>query len=192
MRRKNQMLFTGFAAFLVMMFAASSAFGLDGYQKRKNVFGGLGAGGGLGMLNESGELTETGPGLHVQGVLGGGVTEHVLIGAEADWWVRMVNKGEGNQFTMHHGSIGPVANFFIVGGLHLDAGAGFAYGICSGERFDESCRWQELGFEGEAGLGYEFWFNGTTTGGINLRYTHHFYSASAFDTVTMTLGLRFY
>ena len=192
MRRTTILSFATAVAIAVSMFAASNAFALDGYQSRKHVFGGLSAGGGVGFLNEEGTLRDEGPGLHVSAILGGGVTEAVLMGVEADWWSRTVNKSANNQYGMYHTSIGGVANFFPIEGLHLDGGLGFAYGVCSGTFQADDCKWQELGLAAEAGIGYEFWFNGTLTGGVDLSYTHHFYSRSAFDTVTMSFGLRWY
>lgn len=178
--------------FLAGLLVATEAFALDGYQSRKHVFGGLGAGGGYGLVNEDGELLDEGPGMHLQGVVGGGVSDRLTLGVEVDWWSRSVDKGTGDQYVFHHGSVGGVGNFFIVGGLHLKGGAGFAYGICGGERNGRNCRWQELGLASEAGIGYEFWFNGTLAGSADLGYTHHFYSHSAFDTASLTFGLRWY
>lgn len=185
------------AALIALAFAAglgvsSEASALDGYQSRKHVYGGFSAGGGYGFVNRDGELLEEGPGMHLQGELGGGVSDRLTLGVEVDWWSRSVDKGESNRFAFHHGSVGGVGNLFVLEGFHLKGGAGFAYGICNGTRQDENCEWQELGLAAEAGLGYEFWFNGTLAGGADLSYTHHFYSRSAFDTASLTFGLRWY
>ncbi|MFB6374273.1 MAG: outer membrane beta-barrel protein [Bradymonadaceae bacterium] len=178
--------------FIVTAFAASNAFALDGYQSRKHVFGGLKAGGGVGFVNRTGELSEEGPGLHLSGTLGGGISDRLLMGVEADWWSRTVDKSPNNKYGMYHSSVGGIANFFLIGGLHIDGGLGFAYGVFDGTIRAKEREWQELGLQAEAGVGYEFWFNGTLAGGADLSYTHHFYSKSAFDTATLSFGLRWY
>jgi hypothetical protein len=192
MRCSKRVSLVALVVFVATLFTGSSAFGLDGYQDRENVFGGISAGGGYGFLNEDGERTDEGPGLAAQAIIGGGVTESLLLGVEADWWSRSVNQSGNNKYGFYHTAIGGTANWFVLEGLHLDGGAGFAYGVCSGTFEGRDCTWQELGMQAEAGLGYEFWFNGTLAGGVDLSYNHHFYSHSAFDTVTMTFGLRWY
>lgn len=177
--------------FAVLLFA-SDAFALDAYESRKNIFAGISAGGGYGFVHQEKNLLEQGPGMQVQGVVGGGVTDRFTLGLELDWWSRSVDKGTGDQYALHHGSIGGVGNLFLLGGFHLDAGAGFAYGICNGDRRDRNCKWRELGLEGEAGLGYEFWLTGNLAAGADLSYTHHFYSQTAFDTFSLTFGVRWY
>jgi len=191
MRRRLQWILAAAVA-LTTMFAASNAFALDGYQSRKHAFGGIKAGGGIGFLNEQGDLREEGPGLHLSAILGGGVTDRLLMGVETDWWSRTVNKSSNNNYGFYHTSIGGVTNFYLLEGLHLDGGLGFAYGVCSGTFQSDACEWQELGLAAEAGVGYEFWFNGNLAGGADLSYTHHFYSRSAFDTATLSFGLRWY
>jgi len=180
------------AVFATGIGATTDASALDGYQSRENVFGGLSAGGAYGFVNRNGDLLDEGPGMHLEGVLGGGVTDRLTLGVEVDWWSRSVDKGSSNDFTLHHGSAGGVADLFVLGGFHLSGGAGFAYGICNGTREDDDCSWQELGLAAEAGVGYEFWFNGTLAGTADLGYTHHFYSRTSFDTAALTFGLRWY
>lgn len=196
MRLKSGTTVVGAITFFVLMLSASGAFALDGYKDRKNVFGGLGAGGGIGFVNQEGDLAEEGPGLHLQGILGSGVSQRFLVGVEADWWSRTVDKSNNNEYGYYHTSIGALANFFLIdgdrGGLRLDGGAGFAYGICNGTFEGDECDWQELGLEAEVGAGYEFWFNGTMTGAVDVSYTHHFYSHSAFDTITGSFGFKWY
>lgn len=192
MRRTTKISIATAVALVVSLFAASNAFALDGYQSRKHVFGGLKAGGGIGFLNENNTLTEEGPGLHLSGIIGGGVTDRVLVGVEADWWSRTVDQSANNEYGFYHTSIGGKANFYLLEGLHIDGGAGFAYGVCNGTFQGEDCVWRELGLAAEVGIGYEFWFNGTLAGGADLSYTHHFYDRSAFDTATLSFGLRWY
>ncbi len=192
MRRSQMLSFACFVVFVAAMFGGSQAMALDGYSDREGVFGGFGLGGGYGLFADGGDWTDEGPGLSAQAMIGGGVTERLLLGVEADWWSRTVRAGEADRYGFYHSSIGGVANLFVLGGLHVDGGAGFAYGVCSGTFEGSNCDWQELGLQAEAGVGYEFWFNGTMTGGVDLSYTHHFYQHSAFDTVSMTFGLRWY
>lgn len=178
--------------FVAMTLFATEAFALDAYESRKNVFAGISAGGGYGFVHRDRELIETGPGLQLQAVVGGGITDRLTLGFEADWWSRTVDKGEGDRFGLYHLSGGSVANLFLLEGLHVDGGLGFAYGMCKGNRRDENCEWQELGLAAEGGVGYEFWLTGNLAAGSQLSYTHHFYSHTAFDTISLTFGLRWY
>jgi hypothetical protein len=176
-----------------VLLVASDAHALDGYQSRKHVFGGLALGGGYGALLGEGEVAEMGPGFHAQGIFGTGVNEWWTFGVEADWWVRSVSKSDANEYTFHHGSVGGVGNLFLTEGWFLDAGAGFAYGICSGRFQGGNCGWQELGLSAQAGFGFEFWFNGTVAGVANLDYTHHFYMhGTSFGNVSAVFGVRWY
>lgn len=177
---------------LIVVGLAAQAAALDGYSDRRNVYGGLSVGGGYGLVKQEDDFQREGPGMHLEAVVGSGVTHKLLVGFETDWWSRTVRAGESNDYAFHHGSAGAVATFFPIGGFYADGGVGFAYGICSGTVEGSDCAWQELGVAAEVGAGFQFWFNGTLAGSVDLAYNRHFYSHSTFDTVNLGFGLRWY
>lgn len=203
-RRLNVAALLAFVATLFVL--SSNAAALDGYEDRKRVFGGFALGGGAGAVHTGDQdnlsvFADEGyqMGFHASAILGGGVTDSLLIGAEANWWFRNVRKALNNndpaddqKYAMQQWSILPVVNFFPVGGLRLDAGAGLAYGAFTGEHPVANLPFGELGFAGKLGVGYEFWLNGNTTLGVSAQYIRHFYSNGAFDTFDGSIGLRWY
>ncbi|MFP4599050.1 MAG: hypothetical protein ACLFVJ_12405 [Persicimonas sp.] len=189
------------AALLVaglILTAASSAFALDGYADRKGIFAGLGFGGGIGGVDlQDGDGTagfEEGrlPGLEFSGVLGGGLSENIVLGAQGNMWVRNVQKG--SQTLAHrHSSLMAMGNFFLIEGLYVEAAAGLAYAAFDGQRGDNDLReYRELGFAARAAVGYEYFINGTHALGGSVGYTRHFYGNADFDTLSGTIGLRWY
>jgi hypothetical protein len=177
---------------------ASSAMAIDGYQKRKNVFGGFALGGGPGAIH-SGDATDFTAlngdylvGFHASAIFGGGVTDHVLIGAEANYWLNTVKQGSEFDYANHQLSVLAMGNFYIVDGFHLDVGGGFSYGALVGEQPANNLPIQEAGGAIKAGLGYEFWFNGTLAMGIGAHYNRHFYRNGSFDMFNGSIGLRWY
>lgn len=190
---------TSLLAFIAtLLVGASSAMAIDGYQKRKNVFGGFALGGGPGAIH-SGDATDFAAlrdgynvGFHASAIFGGGVTDHVLIGAEANYWLTTIKKGNTQDYANHQGSVLAVGNFYVIEGFHLDVGGGFSYGALVGDHPSANLPIQEAGGAIKAGLGYEFWFNGTLAMGIGAHYNRHFYSNGSFDMFNGSIGLRWY
>jgi hypothetical protein len=184
------------AAGFVMM-AASSAFALDNYADRKGLFFGLGIGGGVGGVDLANDQGEAGfedgrlPGFHANAMLGGGVNENIVLGAQYNWWGRTVTKGE-NQWAHHHTSFLAAGNFFLIKGLYLEGGGGLAYSTFDGTRGGEDKSHNEMGFALKGGAGYEFFINGTHAIGVNGGYTRHFYDTASFDTFNAGISVRWY
>ena len=206
MKRMTGKFALALGALVAMMAFSSSAFALDGYQDRDGVYGGFSAGGGLGLVLNSPDAIENtdlqqtsineaeGPGLLLQGVIGGGISDGVTLGLGADWWFRSVSKGADDTYAWHNSNIGADASFYIVDGFHVGSRLGFAYGVCSGTRNGRNCNWQEMGFAAKAGVGYEFWFNGNVAGTVDMDYTQYVYMSGPqyVGTANLTFGLRFY
>lgn len=178
---------------------STQAMALDGYKDRRGIFGGLGIGGGVGLVESGDPNDETGIdqgrklGLHLHGVLGGGVSDNLTFGAEGNWWIRTVQIND-NSLEHHHMSFNGVANFYLIQGLYLSGGVGLAYAIYDAQRQDRQIkRYQELGMSAKAGGGFEFFVNGQIAMGMQANYTRHFYSTGGdFDTISGGLTLRWY
>jgi hypothetical protein len=189
------------AAGFVLM-AASSAFALDNYADRKGLFFGLGVGGGIGGVDlaegegqagfEDGRL----PGFHANAMLGGGVNENIVLGAQFNWWSRTVQKtlesGTEHKWAHNHTSLLAAGDFFLIDGFYLEAGGGLAYSSFEGVRGDEDRNHQEMGFALKGGAGFEYFINGTHALGFNAGYTRHFYSLATFDTFNAGISVRWY
>ncbi len=184
------------AALLLTFFAADAA-ALDGYQDRRGLFAGIGIGGGVGTAQtEANEDTgmESGRrlGLHLHGILGGGVSDNLTMGVEGNWWARTVRLGD-NALDHHHLSFNAVANFFLIDGFYVQGGVGLAYAIFDAQRVGQSTfRYQELGLATKAGAGFEFFTSSQLAVGFQANYTRHFYSNAAFDTISGGVTLRWY
>ncbi|QDG51458.1 porin family protein [Persicimonas caeni] len=184
------------AAGFVLM-AASSAFALDGYAKRKGLFAGIGIGGGVGGVDlqegegqagfEDGRL----PGFHVNGMIGGGVNENIVLGTQFNWWGRTVTKGD-DSWEHHHTSLLAAGDFFLINGLYLEVGGGLAYSAFDGTRGDTPVNHNEMGFALKGGAGFEYFINGTHALGFNAGYTRHFYDMATFDTFNAGISVRWY
>lgn len=182
----------------LILMAASSAFALDGYSDRKGIFFGLGFGGGIGGVNlqegdgsagfEEGRL----PGLEFSATLGGGVSDTIVLGAKGNLWARNVERG--SQTLAHrHSSLLAMGNFFVLEGLYIEGAAGLAYAAFDGQIGENDPQeYREMGFAARAGVGYEYFINGTHALGGSVGYTRHFYSNADFDTLSATIGLRWY
>lgn len=182
----------------IILFSATSAWALDGYKDRHGLFAGGGIGGGPGsIVLDDGDvlsgLEGTGDlGLHLHGIVGGGVTDRLVMGAEINSWIRTVSV---NNSSLNHQqwSANAVADFFLVHGLFIEAGLGLAYAYSDGQRDDGSTsRYQEMGLAAKAALGFEYFLNGNAAAGIRFGYTRHFYSRVDFDTFTGGIMLRWY
>lgn len=176
--------------------AASSAFGLDRYGSRKGVFAGVGLGGGIGAVDVSNDgdtsgLEDRQLGFHLNGTVGGGVTDNIVLGAQANWWIRNVET-DSQQLQHQHMSFLANANLFLIEGLYVDGGAGFAYTMFDAIRGNSTTEYSEMGLALKAGVGYEFFLNGTQAAGVNASYTTHIYSNASFDTVNGGLTFRWY
>lgn len=196
--QKRQRRALSLLALVMMMTVSAQAFALDGYQDRRGIFGGLGIGGGVGLVESDNPTDETGIdqgrklGLHLQGVLGGGVSDKLTFGAEGNWWIRTVQLN-GNGLEHHHLSFAGVANFYLIEGFYLSGGVGLAYAIYDVERQNqETFRYQELGLAGKVGGGFEFFVNSQLAMGMQANYTRHVYSNGDFDTISGGLTLRWY
>ena len=183
---------------LFLTWTASSAFALDGYKDRRGLFGGLGLGGGVGLVDTERDDESTGIdqgrklGLHLSGILGGGITQNLVFGGEANWWIRTVRINQ-SALQHHHMSFNGVLNFFLIEGIYLEGGVGLAYAIFDVERNNQQTyRYQELGMSAKAGGGFEFFVNSDLAMGMHASYTRHFYTNSDFDTVSAGLTLRWY
>ena len=115
---------------LLTLTVSQSAMALDGYQDRRGLFAGVGVGGGVGLVDvEGNESTgiDSGRklGLHLNGMIGGGASDRLVIGGEGNWWARTAYIGD-NALSHHHMSFNAVANFFILDGLFVEGGGGLA------------------------------------------------------------------
>jgi|GEM_PF-1389224 len=190
------------AALLIVasvMLLSSSAFALDGYADRKGVFVGLGVGGGIGAVDteESGITNGLGDGrklgLSLHGIIGGGVNKNILLGLGVNTWIRTTEQGS-HEYSHQHWNFLANGNFFLIDGLYIDAGAGLAYADFDASIGDNVTNYSEMGLALRAGLGYEYFLNGTHAVGLNVGYTRHFYfdADAAFDTIGATIGIRWY
>ena len=176
---------------------AADAFALDAYKDRRGIFFGLNLGGGMGFsgVDEATDITglsDGQPGLQLGGEIGGGMSKAFTGALEMNWWYRKVRLGE-RKLNHHHLSLMPTLRYFIFDGLHAGAGAGFAYASFDTERLGrETYSYRETGVAVKAEAGYEFFLNGTIAAGVDLSYTHHFYSHANFDTVGMVVTVRWY
>ena len=179
-----------------ILLTASTAWAIQGYKDRHGSFYGLGIGGGPGAvdiddgasgLEGTGEL-----GLHMHAVVGGGLSENLLFGAEANSWLRTVSIGDSSLYHQHL-SFNAVSNLFVVDGLFVEAGLGLAYAISNFETAQgETSRHQEMGLAGKVGVGFEYFLDGTVAAGMKFGYTRHIYSNIDFDTFVGTVTLRWY
>lgn len=186
-------------ALACVMLLSSSAFALDGYADRKGVFVGLGVGGGVGAVatddasvtNGLGDGRKLGLSLH--GILGGGVNKNILLALGVNTWIRTTEQGS-HEYSHQHWNFLANGNFFLLDGLYIDAGAGLAYADFDASIGDSVTNYSEMGLAVRAGLGYEYFINGTHALGLNVGYTRHFYfdADAAFDTIGATVGIRWY
>ena len=185
------------AVLLLLTLLCAQAFALDGYKDRRGLFGGLSVGGGAGAVNS--ELTnettgaESGRklGLHLSGMVGGGVSQNLLFAGEASMWLRTVELGD-RQLEHNHLSFNAVANFFVIEGFFLEGGGGLAYAIFDTSRDGEATHYQELGLALKGGAGFEFFINSDAAIGVKFGYTRHFYENAEFDTVVGGVTVRWY
>lgn len=176
--------------------SASTAWAIQGYKDRHGTFYGWGIGGGPGAvaiddgtsgLENTGEL-----GLHLHAIVGGGMSENLIFGAEANSWIRTVSVGNSS-LNHQHWSFNAVSNFYLVEGLFLEGGLGLAYGISNYQAADGAeSRHQEMGLSFKAGTGFEYFLDGTVAAGMKFGYTRHVYSNIDFDTFIGSVTLRWY
>ncbi len=188
------------AALLAISFllTASSAWAIDGYKDRHGFFIGGGIGGGPGAVHIADEPFDSGLegtgdlGLAPSLIVGGGATDRLVFGAEANTWIRTVSR-HGNRLNHQHWSFNAVTNFFVIHGFYLEAGIGLGYAFSDAttNQGDER-RYQEMGLAGKIGTGFEYFLDGTIAAGMNFGYTRHFYSNVDFDTFTGAITLRWY
>ena len=189
------------AAGFVLM-AASSAFALDRYGSRQGLFVGLGLGGGVGgvdLANDEGRVGfENGrlPGFYANAMVGGGVNDNIVLGAQFNWWGRSVERNYDQNGSLesfhHHTSVLAAGDFFLIKGLYLEVGGGLAYSSYESLFDGRSENHQEMGFAVKGGAGFEFFTNGTHAFGVNGGYTRHFYDLSTFDTFNVAMSVRWY
>ena len=182
----------GIAIFLT----ASTAWAIQGYKNRHGTFYGFGLGGGPGAVHVddgSSGLEGTGElGLHLHAIVGGGMSEHLTFGAEANSWIRTVSIGDSS-LNHQHWSFNAVSNFFLVEGLFLEGGVGLAYAISNYRASNgEEARHQEMGLAFKGGVGFEYFLDGTVAAGMKFGYTRHFYQNGAFDAFVGAATLRWY
>ncbi|MEC9400512.1 MAG: outer membrane beta-barrel protein [Myxococcota bacterium] len=182
---------------LLTLTVSQSAMALDGYQDRRGLFAGVGVGGGVGLVDvEGNESTgiDSGRklGLHLNGMIGGGASDRLVIGGEGNWWARTAYIGD-NALSHHHMSFNAVANFFILDGLFVEGGGGLAYAIfdTQGPSVDP-IHYQELGLAVKGGAGFEMFVNSQVALGLKVGYTRHFYTNADFDTVAGGVTVRWY
>lgn len=189
------------AAGFVLM-AASSAFALDRYGSRQGVFFGVGIGGGVGGVDlaqdegkagfESGRL----PGFYANAMVGAGVNDNIVLGAQLNWWGRSVTKNYENAGTLetfhNQTSFLAAGDFYLIKGLYLELGGGLAYSTYERLLDGNNKSHQEMGFALKGGAGFEFFANGTHAYGVNAGYTRHFYDLSTFDTFNVGITARWY
>jgi len=181
---------------LTIMSISSSAFALDGYADRRGLFSGIGLGGGVGLVESENGSTGIDQGrklgMHMSAIVGGGASEHIVVGGEANWWARTAQIGTRN-LSHHHLSFNAIADVFILDGFYLEGGGGLAYTIFDAERSGQQIiRYQELGLAVKGGAGFEFFVNSQVAIGMKMGYTRHFYSNTDFDTVAGGITLRWY
>jgi hypothetical protein len=177
---------------------STSAFALDGYQDRRGLFAGVGVGGGVGSVGVDQSDERTGidrgrkAGLHLNAIFGGGATDRLVLGGEANLWQRTVVVNE-DSLSHSHWSFNAVADLFVLDGIFVEVGGGLAYGAFQAqEAGQELVRYQELGFAAKAGGGFEFFVNSQVAIGMRVGYTRHFYSNSDFDTIAGGFSVRWY
>lgn len=182
---------------LLTLTLSQSAFALDGYQDRRGLFAGVGVGGGVGLVdvdtNASTGIDQGRKlGLHLNGMVGGGVTDWLVLGGEANWWARTAYIGD-NALSHNHMSFNTVANLFLLEGLFIEGGGGLAYAIfdTQGPSVD-TLRYQELGLALKGGAGFEMFVNSQIAIGMKVGYTRHFYTNADFDTVAGGVTVRWY
>ena len=181
---------------LLLLLTTSQAVALDGYEDRRGLFGGIGIGGGVGLVNspegETGIDSGRKVGMHLHGIIGGGARKDLVFGAEGNWWLRTVQLGD-NALEHHHLSFNGVVNYFILDAFYLDGGVGMAYTIYDAQRDNQQVlRYQELGLSAKAGAGFEFFVNSNTAIGMRFGYTRHFYTNASFDTISGGFSIRWY
>jgi hypothetical protein len=183
---------------IAVVFAASQAFAFDAYKDRHGTVVGIGIGGGAGgvHVDETGVITgldgDRQLGLHLNAMLGGGVNHYLVLGAEANWWIRTVQIND-NALDHQHLSFNAIGNLYLLGPLYLQAGAGFAYAVFDTFRAGEpTFQYREMGLAAKVGLGFEYFLNGTVAAGAQLGYTRHFYANADFDTLAGGITLRWY
>ena len=182
----------------VILLCGSSAFALDNYSDRKGLFSGLGFGGGVGAVNLADSDATSGfeggrqPGLQFTAMVGGGVNKNIVLGAQGNGWFRTVHKGSRSWEHSHYNLLAD-ANFFLIEGLYAEVGAGLAYAAYdSYDGGDDPSTYREMGFAAKAGVGFEYFLNGTHAAGINAGYTRHFYANADFDTISAAITWRWY
>lgn len=183
------------AAFLL---SASTAHAIDGYKDRHGPFIGVGLGGGPGSVHVSDDRFESGLedggdlGLHLHAIVGGGVSDHILLGAELNSWIRTVAIHD-TRLNHQHWSLNANGDFFLIDGLYVGAGLGLAYAISDTTRTGiQTQRYQEMGLSVKGNAGYEFFLNGTVAAGLRFSYTRHLYANIDFDTFHGGITLRWY
>lgn len=187
---------TAFIIAFAIFFTTSTAWAIQGYKDRHGVFYGFGVGGGPGAVhidNELSGLEGTGDlGLHLHGILGGGLSENLTFGAETNAWIRTVSVGSSS-LNHQHWSFNAVGNLFVLEGLFLEGGLGLAYAFSDATAADGSeSRYQEMGLAFKAGTGFEYFLDGTVAAGMRFGYTRHVYSNIDFDTFIGSVTLRWY
>lgn len=182
----------------LFVFSASTAQAIDGYKDRHGFFIGGGIGGGPGSVYVGDENLDTGLegtgtlGLAPHLVVGGGMNDNVLFGAEMNNWIRTVNV-HGNRLNHQHWSFNAITNLFVVHGLYVEGGLGLAYGYSQASPAEgEPTTYGEMGLSGKIGAGFEYFLDGTIAAGMSFGYTRHFYSNVDFDTFTGKVTLRWY
>jgi opacity protein-like surface antigen len=186
------------ACAITSLVAPGDAHALDGYEDRRGIFAGFGAGGGIGRVVVDPDDQRTGLddgrklGLHLDAIIGGGVHERITVGFETAWWIRTVRLNE-NSLNHHHLSFNALADFYVADFFFIEGGVGLAYTIFDAERSGtQTLRYQEMGLAAKLGAGLEFFLTGNIAANFSVDYTRHFYGNANFDTFNAGIGLKWY
>lgn len=183
---------------LIVLLTAGSATAIQGYKDRHGLFVGGGLGGGPGAVHVADEPFESGLegtgdlGLAPHLIVGGGASDNLLFGAEANSWIRTVDV-HGNRLNHQQWSFNAVTNFFVFQGLYLEGGLGLSYAFSDAVTAEgEERRYQEMGLSAKIGTGFEYFLDGTIAAGMRFGYSRHFYSDVDFDSFIGAVTLRWY
>lgn len=197
MKHSHLLTLSALALGALLSLSSSEAYALDGYEDRRGLFGGFAAGGGVGLVESEEGLTGIDQGrkmgMNLSAMVGGGLSQHLTVFGEVNWWARSVQLGE-NSLASNHYSVNAVGNFFLVEGIYIEGGGGLAYASYDAQRGNNAPieNYRELGLALKGGAGFETFVNGQTAIGLRVDYTRHFYNNADFDTITGALTLRWY
>lgn len=172
-----------------ILLIANQALALDGYQKRKGIFYGLGFGGG--HIQSDAEDSKGRIGYNFRARIGGGVNEQLTLDAEFG----LANASyaqSGGDVEDSTTTVGVAASYFLAEGFNIRVQLGIADLKSEFTNGNDTSSNDETGIFVAAGVGYEFFANADLAIGVGVDFQHQMYDDNNVNALNFGVTANWY